>query len=587
MIIPKKKLERFVADMINECSVSRLDRANKNIMFTNYALCGGEDAQRTALYNKTYAYLDDLQSLLYSPVSLRFHIGDPDMPNILEEAKGRIAASKLRGFERKSDTDTLISEAVWWSLVKGKTFVKSNFKRGGFHTSLVQPENFGVRHENHGKLDEDMEAFTHFMYISFEQFARMIWNRSDKIELMRKAKNYVVQTNNMPQDTQRQIVTGGLYPFQPAGSASPNNTRGIVDWMGAPRPSLDPAVSSNMLELAELYVWDDEQEDWSTFQMIGNDMLILGKLQLMNAFAYSTDAKQSDPNLKGLHPFSDFCVNPIDNYFWGRSEVLNVALLQEAMNSRITGINRILRRQEDPSYKISGVAGVNQNALARFKSPGGHWNDANPMAKMETETPEVPSDLYASVHELERWFDDMGGLPPTARGHGDKGVRSNAHAETLVRMFSPRFKDRALLVERDVEGLGALHLDMAKAHIDKKLIAWVPKGEDGGQGMEPNELLPPPAKGLIAVPFAFSDLDEDQILTIDSHSSSPAFAADAKALAFDLLKIGAMSPEDVLERVDVSDPEELMAGVQRRGIAKAEAEQKAEVIKLMGHGKGK
>ena len=64
MIIPKKKLENFVRELIDQCMISRTDRTNQNALMTNYALCGGEDPQRSALYNKTYAYLDDLQSLL-------------------------------------------------------------------------------------------------------------------------------------------------------------------------------------------------------------------------------------------------------------------------------------------------------------------------------------------------------------------------------------------------------------------------------------------------------------------------------------------------------------------------------------------
>jgi hypothetical protein len=582
MIISKKKLKAFVRGLIDECNVSRRDRVNQNTAMTNYALCGGEDTQRAAMFNKTYAYLDDLQSLLYSPVSLRFHIGDLDTPNILEEAKGRAAASKLRSYERKSDTDTRISDAMWWALVKGKTFIKSGYKRNTYHTSLVQPDSFGVRHENHGALDEDMEAFCQTMLISFEQFARMVWNRNDRRDLMTKASQQIVRGDISPNDTDRQIVTGGLYPFQPAGSQTPNNARGVVDWMGAPQPTLDPKVQAGLLELSELWVWDDEREDWATFQMIGDDLL-LNELQLRNEFAYDISSGQSNPHLKGHHPFNEFCINPIDGYFWGRSEVLNVALLQEAINSRISGINRMLRKQEEPSYKIKGVAGVNQNALTRFSKPGGYWSDVNPTAEIQTETPQIPPDLWNSIHEYERMFDEMGGLPPTARGHGDSGVRSHAHAETLVRMFSPRFKDRALLGERAVEALGGLHLDMAKAHVAKKLTAWVPKGQDGMQGVDASPMDPPPAKDFMKVMFQFADLDEDSSLTIDAHSSSPAFSAEAKALVFDLFKIGALSKADVLERSDVTDPEELMAGVTRREIAAAEAAKEAEAIKMMAH----
>ena len=62
-----------------------------------------------------------------------------------------------------------------------------------------------------------------------------------------------------------------------------------------------------------------------------------------------------------------------------------------------------------------------------------------------------------------------------------------------------------------------------------------------------------------------------------------AFAAEAKQLAFDLLKVGALAPADLIDRVDVTDPDELIAGITRREIARAEAQKKAEEMKLLLH----
>ena len=589
MIIPSRKLEDFVGQRIDECLASQSNRVNQYAMMTNYALTGSDNPQSAALFNKTYAYLDDLQSLLYSPVSLRYHIGNPELPSVLEEAKGRAAATRLRNAARKADADTRISEAIWWSLVKGKALIKSNWKRGSLCTNLVQPESFGVRHENHGTLDEDMEAFCHTMFISAEQFARIVWKHPDRDKLIRNARNYVQQEypgQGPNANADKQVITGGLYPFQPAGSQNPNNSRGIVDWMGAPKANLAPQVTAGLLPYTELWVWDDEREDWRTFGIVGRDMLIVGKMQKINAFAVDPETHESVPDLKGRHPYNEFCVNPIDGYFWGRSEVLNVALLQEAINSRITGINRMLRKQEDPTMRITGTS-VSQLALSRYKKPGGYYNDPSAAARIEPDKTDIPETLWASLTQYERMFDEMGGLPPTARGHGESGVRSQAHAETLIRMFSPRFKDRALLAERDVEAFGGLHLDMARAHDSKKMIAWVPPAAAGLEGEPPDKLLVPPIEGFVSVAFTYADIDEDATLTIDSHSSSPAFSQEALSLTFNMLKAGLMTPEDAIQRTDVSDPDELIASVERKQIAQAKATQQAEMLKLVTKGGGK
>lgn len=584
MYIPRSKLENFVSDLVQRCLVSRTERINRGQMFKSYAMVGADNPQNAAMYNKTFSYLDDLESLLYSPVSLRFKIADPDVPNILNAAKGRAAAQRLRTMARKTETDTTISEAIQTALQKGKGFVKQLFKNGEFAPALIQPESIGVLYENHTRLDENMEAFTHSMLITPYQFSRLIHDHPDRRELERKAKNYMRETGTLPgtEGAQRQVVVGGLYPFQPQASASPNGTRGIVDWLSVPAPIFSPRDSQSMMEMHELWVWDDKRQDWATFHIVGENMLIGGKYQIANAFAQDKSTMLSSEHLKGKHPFTEFCPNRTPDYFWGRSEVINVALLQEAINSRISGINRLLRKQEDPPTKFVGALGVNQDSYSRFNKPGGYWTDSNPQAKIDRDTVQVPTDLWASLHEYERMFDEMGGLPPIARGHGDAGVRSHGHAEALIRMFSPRFKDRALLVERDVEALGALMLDMCKVFVDKKLIAWVP---DQVAGVEKtpidNLLLLPPAPGLVPVYFQFGDLDDDLTVGVDAHSSSPAFSQEAKSLAFDLFKIGAMDANDVLEASDVSDPEGLMAGVTRRNIAKAEAEKKEQDAKFL------
>jgi hypothetical protein len=182
-------------------------------------------------------------------------------------------------------------------------------------------------------------------------------------------------------------------------------------------------------------------------------------------------------------------------------------------------------------------------------------------------------------------FDEMGGLPPIAKGHGESGVRSQGHAETLVRMFSPRFKDRALLVERDVEGLGGSMLDLGKAHVDKKLIAWVDEALAGEEGdKEKNPLIVPPVKGQVPVYFTFADLDDDMVLTVDSHSSSPAFSEEAKSLVFSLVKIGGMAAEQAMQHLDVPEPEQNIAALQRRQLAAAENEKQQDMLRLVSSG---
>lgn len=568
---------------------SRTNRTNRGLVFDSYYGQGSSDPSTPAMFNKTFASIDDLESLLYSPVSLRFHIGDPDIPNVVNEAKGRAAAARIRTSCEQDDSDSLLSQAVNSGLVKGIGIVKTLFKRGEFSDTLIFPEQFGVLRENHCKLDQDMEAFNHSMLITKYQFERMVTSRPDAEELRKKVKRYLRPATGGLSDTRgsaMNIVVGGLYPLQQAGSGV-NQVRGVVDWMSTPKPDMDPAIEQEMLELDETWIWDDENDDWATFQTVGDDMMVTGKYQIKSLMNYDPESNTTAAALKQVHPFSVFVPNPVPGYFWGLSEVARLILLQEGINSRITGMNKMLRKQEDPPVKLTGGT-LNQNTVSKYNKPGGYFADGSPAVKIDRDRIEIPQDLWSALHEYERMFDEMMGIPPVAKGHGEKGVRSANHAEALVRMFSPRFKDRALLIERSVAAFGQLRLDMARAHIDRKLIAWVPTDAAGVEADEQmTKVLVPPAKGLVPVLFRFGDLPDELTLRVDAHSSSPAFSQEHKSLVFDELKTGMLSPAEAVDQLDVTDPDAQTMGITRREIAKAEAAEKAEQFKLLAHAGGR
>lgn len=572
MRIPGRHLETFVREVVDACLTSQHDRIQRGLYYRNYYLSGSERPDAPAAFNKTFAHVDDLASTLYSPISLRLKITDPDLPNILTEAKGRAAASRLRILARQSNVDSMTGSAVVWSLVKGKTFIKQMWKRGRFDPEMIMPEAMGVLKENHDKLDEGMEAFCHSMLLSPHELRRIIWDRPDRDRLLAKLRGQslgqLYPLGMGSAGAEKQVIVGGLYPFQPSGSPYPNQTRGVVDWMGGPQATLSPALVDSLVRMDEAWIWDDERADWTTFQIIG-DELVWPIHQKVNLLAYNPLSQQEIPDLKGHHPFCEFCSDPLEGYFWGRSEVINVWLLQEFINKRISGINRMLRKEEEPSTRFTGVAGVNQNALNRYRAPGGYFSDQNPGAKIEETAMKVPQDVWAALHEYERMFDVMAGKPPVTQGRGEPGVRAQGHAQTLIAMASPRFKDRALLIERDCEGLYSLGLDIMRVHDDKKLTAWVPEQAAGAEAMKPDPLLLPPVPGFVAVSFAAADLPEDVVVSIDSHSASPIFALEEKQTVFDAFKVGAMGLPELIERLDLSGQDELIAGVERREAAKA------------------
>jgi hypothetical protein len=131
-------------------------------------------------------------------------------------------------------------------------------------------------------------------------------------------------------------------------------------------------------------------------------------------------------------------------------------------------------------------------------------------------------------------FYEVAGTAPIMRGQGESGVRSGVHAETLVKTGSPRLRDRALAVERQCSDVGDFCLKMLQS---KEARAFVTsKGDE----------------------FLLSQLPEDVKVTVDSHTSSPAFSDDNRQLAFMLAKAQAIDAESLIEMTHPPMQDELI-----------------------------
>lgn len=579
MYVPNnlKEIGDFATDLISRCSVSMRARMERNTAYRNIFLTG--DPQGTPqTYMKTYAYIDDLASILYSPIELKLTIAPHGQSGPIQRALGHAAAYGLNSELRRGDIDTAIEDAVLWSLVKGKTFIQLLWTKNGLEPHLIMPEQFGVLEEGKPTL-ASQKAFFHRTWITLDDFADRVAKHPKRTQLMKAVRQYTLgQPDKEGSDSYastRMVMLGGLYPYQVAGSPIPGQktNRGLVDWLTQPRAQLAPETRARVISLDELWAWDSNTEDWVTIQLCGPDCVITPHIKKFNAFAEHdwkpAAANQNNP-LAGKHPFVEFCVNRTPEYFWGDSEVRLIGLIQESLNKRIDGINKVLRKQENPPRIISG-ASINQNAAAKLSRPGGYLTDGSPQFKHEELMPTVPPDFWVSIDRWVGMFNDVGGMPSTVRGEGESGVRSQAHADTLVRMASPRFKDRALAVERSVDVVGGLALDIMKARVPEPQIGWVKEAQAGlFKGHTADALLwDAPAPGLVGIEFLYSQLEDNLRAGVDAHSSSPLFSQDARQLIFALAKLGAVSPRDVLELTHPPREEELVESLEEREAEKA------------------
>jgi hypothetical protein len=172
-------------------------------------------------------------------------------------------------------------------------------------------------------------------------------------------------------------------------------------------------------------------------------------------------------------------------------------------------------------------------------------------------------------------------------GQGDAGIRSNVHADTLLRTATADLKDQAVEIERSISELGNLGLQIMKTQVADPLTAWVKKSEAGVEAAaaEPISVEQAPVKDQVPVQFILNDLDDSMYATVDSHSSSPIFAMEEREFLFELRKLGSLSPQGLIRATHPPHEDEMEDEIERAEVAKAEMI--AQHPEILTHGKGK
>jgi hypothetical protein len=263
--------------------------------------------------------------------------------------------------------------------------------------------------------------------------------------------------------------------------------------------------------------------------------------------------------LKGELPFIQVCPNPIYDYYWGQSEVSRLLLLQQMRNRRMTEILDLLSKQVAPPTALMGFSGILDEKNFALNRAGGLLSTDMPNAKVEKLAPDIPTNLYDSINQIDLMFEEASGIGNVLQGKGEAGVRSAGHASQLARLGSSRAKKRALIVEDALEKVATLYLKLMQVYDDTRY--------DDAEN-----------KKFIAEQFT-----KNFVVKVDAHSNSPIFTEDLRQLAFNLFKAKAIDREsllDILEppmkqqlkdRLKVMEQKEAAAAQQQ---AQAQAQQK-------------
>lgn len=532
-------LLEFAQEIAGQCLASQPQRINQYALWRSYLFAGTEDPGRPSIYNRCGPHIDRLSSFLYSPSDVRLAVEFSRKAEQTWKDRETYISDILTEEFHGTGADLTFSEGVPWALTCGASFIKLLWnEQKGIDTFLVQPSQMGVWEENMNGLDRQ-EAICHVSYISRKALARRVANHPRRKEIMEAAHREVLERTADDVDTMmHQVVIGGTYPI---GEGTATGSVGTVDVFNvAPSAQLPPEVIAELVKFTELWVLDDDRRDWTTLQYIDPGVLIEPCGQKRNLF------------IPERHPFQMIQPNPLHGYFWGRSELSDLWRLQDVITQRLDDITHITRLRAHPPRALIGFSGISDESKTAMGALDGLLIETSPNAKIENLAPEMPQDAYEQLQKTVEFFDDVAGFSALMQGQGEPGVRAGMHAQSLQRSASARMRDKALLLERQQGDFGDVFLEVLAA-------------KDEGAIVHTEEA----PEGKPKVQWMLSQMPDDRRVIVDSHSSSPAFAADSTQLAFGLAKAGAVDPEGLLYLTRPPQMDMLLKNLKKRQAAEA------------------
>lgn len=538
MKIPKddptgNELLQFVRDTIDECKVSVQSRRAANSTWRKIYFTG-QVSDEPPKYNKCFTHVERLASYLYSAADVRLNLDFQSDDELEWEAKAIAGARRVNRLWNRANVGLGFSAGLRTSLVDGSCFLKQIWKNSKLQAHVVRNGFFGVLREDLQSLDEQ-DAFVHSFWLTKSAFRRLISENPDAKEIMEQVSSqFMAAPSEVMEDTYfHQIVTGGMQPISTSGT--PTGQVGAVDIFLPPAPMLSPQVRADLIRIDELWVWDDDRDDYVTIQFVDPGVIIEGKYKLRNL-----------SGLKGRHYFTKICPNEQDGYFWGRSELAGLYNIQALLNRRINNVDRIFNLQANAPQAFIGFSGIDDEKKRAMLMGNGQISIDNPNAKIQELAPTMPPIAIQYLEKIEGWFDEMAGFTPALLGQADAGVRTSQQGNILLRTGSPPIRERAFVVESQVESCATLTLHTIREK-DATVIRTAEREE-----------------------FLMKQLPDDVEALVDSHSCSPAFSGDLMNIAFALRKAGAISNADLIENTSIPRRDALAARSRKREKEQAE-----------------
>jgi hypothetical protein len=535
----ERRLISDVNEWIEQCRVSVGARSAYYRLLNAIAETGRYDGQKS-LINTLNKQLDWIASTLFSPTSLKFDMDFEHPHNGEIYAQGKEAAKALTRQWDRTNTDMLFGRGVFEAGKYGAAILKQwpsyeQHETPVYNRKLVMPWNFGVYREDENDLDKQ-EILCETTSLTLPEVWQRIYRFPDANKLYNKIKANATAGGKTdgaaPTNFFHQVLSTSQIQ---TGVTSATLPGGLVQIANDPNYAImGPVVAPDMVQLHELWVKDED--DYTTIQVIDPDIMITP-----HTFRVGDDyvvSKKENLFIRSsrMHPYSLIQPNEVSNWFWGRSELVDMIEPQMLLASWCDDFRRLFSLQIDKVLALVGMPGISDEIYDQFRAAG--YIGMPQGASVSDLTPKIPPEMLPTIKWLLETINWLGNRPPVMQGMGEQGVRAQAHADTLVKTGSTTLQDRSLLIERQCAQAADKTMAMMEAKDNRFYYTKAEKPTD-----------------IDETKFLLAQLPEDWRVVVDSHSSSPIFLDKNEQLVFAAFKAGVVDGEYVIDNTPLPNKE--------------------------------
>ena len=556
MILPTSE-RALIREAIKLTEICRASQGQRAAVYRNYGqwIETGRASGGLALANLLHGHIHRLAAYLFSAGELRVAI---DFMNRYEPQwyeRASVAARRVEREWENNNIDLNAAQAVKESLAYGSCFLRQIVTMHGdtpcISARLAMPWAVGVYNECVTDLTEQ-EAMVETIFYNRHEVWRRVRHLPDAEKKFKRIIAAASKENGagIPTSFMHQVLSTAVLNVSLQNATQPQ-PGGIVQLSNDPNfATLGPTVAAELFPMHELWAWDDRRADWTTIQYFEPDILVAPLLKHSNLFA------------PGTLPFTLVQPNPVANYLWGRSEIVDLQELQSLLTTTLDDGKRLMGQQFDKLLAFPGFDGITSEIYATFRTQG--WLGNMPQGSdVKDVTPHFPENFLPYVEMIVNMMERVSGFSNILSGSGESGVRAGVHADTLLRTASPRLREKALRIERQIE-----------TALDTTLSALEAK--------EGNAFWTDPKNP--ATDFLLRQLLADRRVSVDSHSGSPIYHDDhVNMLAFGL-KAGFIGGDTAIEQMPFNHKDILLQRFKRMEEEKAALIQQHPELLTAGHG---